>query len=115
MAPPTKSPPIKFGSTSQAPRVRKWIGQNAIAEVRSETCDLPFDGLSIVFRASVRYVAVGPGSMPANWSATRVEERWLTEKHEGSIRGESSLRLGNFLQACSSMWTVRTACDVPQG
>jgi hypothetical protein len=36
--------------------------------------------------------------MLANWSATRVEERRLTEKNEGSIRGESSLRLGNFFK-----------------
>jgi len=49
--------------------------------------------------------------MPANWSATRVEERWLTEKHEGSIRGESSLRLAissSVPYPCGTSHAVRT-------
>jgi len=36
--------------------------------------------------------------MLANWGSTRVEERRLTEKNEGPVRGESSLRLGNLFK-----------------
>src|SRR6516165_6627140 len=36
--------------------------------------------------------------MLANWGSTRVEERRLTEKNEGPVRGESSLRLSNLFK-----------------
>jgi hypothetical protein len=36
--------------------------------------------------------------MLANWGSARVEERRLTEKNEGPVRGESSLRLGNLFK-----------------
>src|SRR5260221_12482927 len=36
--------------------------------------------------------------MLANWGSTGVEERRLTEKNEGPVGGESSLRLGNLFK-----------------
>jgi hypothetical protein len=36
--------------------------------------------------------------MLANWGAARVEERRLTEKNEGPVEGESSLRVGNLFK-----------------
>jgi len=72
-------------------------GQNAIAKIRCETCDLAFDQFGIVFRASVRHVAVSPGGMLACRSSRRVEERRLTEKHEWPVGREISFRLDYFL------------------
>lgn len=36
--------------------------------------------------------------MLANWGSARVEKRRLTQKHEGPVGAESSLRLSNLLQ-----------------
>src|SRR4029077_16593553 len=78
-------------------------GQNAIAKIGCETRDLAFDQFGIVFRASVRHVAVSPGGMLACRSSRRVEERRLTEKHEWPVGRESSFRLDNLLQRTSNV------------
>jgi hypothetical protein len=41
--------------------------------------------------------------MLANWGSTRVEERRLSEKNEGPVGGESSLRLGNLFKRATNV------------
>jgi hypothetical protein len=90
-------PPLKRCRRGNGP------GQNAVAKLRCETRDLAFDQFGIVFRASVRHVAVSPGGMLACRSSRRVEERRLTEKHEWPVGRESSFRLDNLLQRTSNV------------
>src|SRR4029077_1697750 len=78
-------------------RRRDGSGQNAIAKIGCETCDLAFDRFGIVLLASVRYVAVSPSGMLADGSSTRVEKGRLAEEDKWPCRRESSFRIGNLL------------------
>ena len=85
------------GATQDIPANQIWIpsferrrrrdgsSQDAVAELRSETCNLAFNSFHIVFRAAIRDVAVGPCRVLALRSTAGVKERRLTEKHERSV------------------------------
>ena len=103
MVPPKSRRQSNLDSTAQAPRARKWIGLkcnrgNPERNVRSDVRLIRYS-----LCASVRYVAVGPGGMLANWSSIRVEKRRLTEKNKRPVGGESSLRFDDLCERASKV------------
>jgi hypothetical protein len=91
MAPPKKSPPIKFGfHSSSAAGEETDLDKMQSRKSGAKRAIRPLDRFGIVFRASVRNVAVSPGGLLARRCSTRVECRRLTDKHKWPVGCETS-------------------------
>ena len=79
--------------------------QHAIAEAGSEALNLRFDARQHVERGAVGNVAVSPGNMPAFGCASRVEQAWLSEKHErllGVVAVAHRIFRGRYFFQCAA-------------